>query len=172
MTGAVPARHSTKKRYFGSAFFIPYQHCLQQFASPSPSNLLLHVQILALLRHDACPQQIRIAPCLFNRIIFMSDNASIPMEKAITVGLSEVTLARTLELFAAHLSSGSDRVLNFRGDLAERYNYDKIKPAMKPAQSQGNVVFIEAVSQKTGETAHYQILANQWKLLEVLARLN
>ena len=43
---------------------------------------------------------------------------------------------------------------------------------MKPAQSQGNVVFIEAVSQKTGETAHYQILANQWKLLEVLARLN
>ena len=102
----------------------------------------------------------------------MSDNASIPMEKAITVGLSEVTLARTLELFAAHLSSGSDRVLNFRGDLAERYNYDKIKPAMKPAQSQGNVVFIEAVSQKTGETAHYQILANQGKLLEVLARLN
>lgn len=102
----------------------------------------------------------------------MSDNASIPMEKAITVGLSEVTLARTLALFAAHLSSGSDRVLNFRGDLAERYNYDKIKPAMKPAQSQGNVVFIEAVSQKTGETAHYQILANQWKLLEVLARLN
>ncbi len=78
----------------------------------------------------------------------MSDNASIPMEKAITVGLSEVTLARTLELFAAHLSSGSDRALNFRGDLAERYNYDKIKPAMKPAQSQGNVVFIEAVSQK------------------------
>lgn len=101
----------------------------------------------------------------------MSDTAPISLDKAITTGLSEVTLSRTLELFAAHLASGSDRLLNFRGDLAERYNYDKIKPTMTPARTQGNVVFIEATSHKTGETGYYQILANQWKLLEVLARL-
>ncbi len=64
---------------------------------------------------------------------------------------------------------GSDRALNFRGDLAERYNYDKIKPAMKPAQSQGNVVFIEAVSHKRAKPRTTKFLANQWKLLEVLA---
>lgn len=102
----------------------------------------------------------------------MSAPSTLSMDKAVTAGLSEVTLARTLELFAAHLASGSDRTLNFRGDLAERYNYDKIKPAMTPARSNGNVVYIEAVSQKTGQPGHYQILANQWKLLEVLARLD
>lgn len=102
----------------------------------------------------------------------MSENASLSMNKALTAGLSEVTLARTLELFQAHVASGSDRLLNFRGDLAEHYNYDKIKPLMTPARAQGYVVVIEAVSQKTGETGHYQILANQWKLLEVLARLD
>lgn len=102
----------------------------------------------------------------------MSDKAPLSLDKAITTGLSELTLARTLELFAAHLATGSDRTLNFRGDLAERYNYNKIKPCMTPAQSSGHVVYIEAVNQKTGETGHYQILANQWKLLEVLARLD
>lgn len=102
----------------------------------------------------------------------MSDNASISLDKAITAGLSEVTLSRTMEFYATHVESGSDRPLNFRGDLAEKYQYDKIKPLMTPARTQGNVVIIEAVSQKTGQTGHYQILANQWKLLEVLARLD
>lgn len=50
----------------------------------------------------------------------MSAQATISMDKAITAGLSEITLARTLELFAAHLASGSERSLNFRGDVAER----------------------------------------------------
>lgn len=94
------------------------------------------------------------------------------MDKALTTGLSEVTLARTLELYAAHISMGSDRSLNFRGDVAERYLYDKIKPSMKPAHTQGHVVYIDAVSQKTGQSGLYQILVNQWKLLEVLAKLD
>ena len=102
----------------------------------------------------------------------MNDQTLPALDKAITTGLSEVTRARTLELFDAHLASGSDRALNFRGDVAEHYHYDKVKPIPQAAQSQGHVVFIEAVSQKTGETGHYQILANQWKLLEVLARLS
>jgi len=102
----------------------------------------------------------------------MNDNAPFSIDKAITSGLSEVTLTRTLELFTAHLVSGSDRMFHFRGDVAEHNGYDKVKPTKKPARAQGNVVYIEAISQKTGDTALYQILANQWKLLEVLARLN
>ena len=39
-------------------------------------------------------------------------------------------------------------------------------------QAMGNVVIIQGESQKTGQTAHYQILANQWGLLEALARLD
>jgi hypothetical protein len=102
----------------------------------------------------------------------MSAPATVSIDKAVTQGLSEATLARTQELFSTYLATGSDRSLNFRGDLAERHAYDKIKPLLVPAVAHGNVVCIQAVSQKTGETGHYQILANQWKLLEVLARLD
>lgn len=102
----------------------------------------------------------------------MSDLASISLDKALTTGLSEVTLHRTVELYNAFIAANSDRTLNFRGDLAEAFNYDKIKPLKKPAIQKGLVVLIEAVSQKTGETGYYQILANQWKLLEVLARVS
>ena len=102
----------------------------------------------------------------------MSENASVFMDKALTTGLSEATLARTVALYATHVASGSDRCLNFRGDVAEDHGYDKIKPSMSAARTHGHVVYIEGVSQKTGATGHYQILANQWKLLEVLARLD
>ena len=102
----------------------------------------------------------------------MSENASLSMTKAITAGLSEVTLQRTVELFQAQQSSGAPRALTFRGDLAERNQYDKIMPTAAPARTEGHVVFIEGTSQKTGSVGHYQILANQWKLLEVLARLD
>ena len=58
----------------------------------------------------------------------MSDTAPISLDKAITAGLSEVTLSRTLELFAAHLASGSDRLLNFRGDLASATTTTRSSP--------------------------------------------
>lgn len=102
----------------------------------------------------------------------MSDKASVSLDKALTAGLSEVTLNRTVELYNAMRASNSDRTLNFRGDLAEANNYDKIKPLNEPPVTSGFVVLIKATSQKTGEIGHYQILANQWKLLEVLARMN
>lgn len=109
---------------------------------------------------------------LLSGISFMSDHASVSLDKAITTGLSEVTLHRTMELYNAYLASNSERTLNFRGDLAEAYHYDKVTPLKKPALTKGYVVLIEATSQKTGETGLYQILANQWKLLEVLARID
>lgn len=102
----------------------------------------------------------------------MHDNALPSLDKALTTGLNEITLERTLQLYAAHVATGNERLLNFRGDVAEHHQYDKIKPSMQAARSQGHVVYIEAVSQKTGQPGHYQILANQWKLLEVLARLD
>jgi hypothetical protein len=70
------------------------------------------------------------------------------------------------------MGSGNPKIINFRGDIAENYQYDKIKPLSSKAQAMGNVVIIQGESQKTGQTAHYQILANQWGLLEALARLD
>ena len=96
----------------------------------------------------------------------------ISLDKAITQGLSEVTRERTLSTHAQQMGSGNPKIINFRGDIAENYQYDKIKPLSSKAQAIGNVVIIQGESQKTGQTAHYQILANQWGLLEALARLD
>ena len=103
----------------------------------------------------------------------MTDNTSpIALEKAITQGLSEVTRERTLAIHSQQMGSGNPKIINFRGDIAEDYQYDKIKPLSAKAQAMGNVVVIQGESQKTGQTGHYQILANQWGLLEALARLD
>lgn len=96
----------------------------------------------------------------------------ISLDKAISQGLSEVTRERTLNIHAQQMGSGSPKIINFRGDIAEKYQYDKIKPLSPKAHTMGNVVVIQGESQKTGQTAHYQILANQWGLLEALARLD
>lgn len=102
----------------------------------------------------------------------MSEKTAVSLSNAITSGLSEATLARTLELFNQHLHTRSERSFNFRGDLAENHQYDKIKPLMTPPRTEGFVVIIEATSHKTGDVGQYQILGNQWKLIEVLAKLD
>lgn len=96
---------------------------------------------------------------------------NIVLDKAITQGLSEVTRDRTLDLHDKQMATGAPRMINFRGDLAERYNYDKIKP-LSAGKAFGNVIVIQAESNKTGQVGHYQILGNQWNLLEVLAKLD
>ncbi|MDD3016900.1 MAG: hypothetical protein PHE74_00655 [Comamonas sp.] len=98
-------------------------------------------------------------------------DTTIPLSKAITKGLSEVTRERTLLIHAQQMGNGNPKVINFRGDVAEDYQYDKIKPLSTKAQAMGNVVVIEGESQKTGTVGNYQILANQWGLLEALAKL-
>ena len=102
----------------------------------------------------------------------MSEKSPLSLTNAITTGLSEVTLARTLALYEKNRGSDNNRALTFRGDVAERFGYEKVAPLMTPAITQGNMVIIEGVSQKTGQTAHYQVLVNQWNLLELLARLD
>lgn len=65
----------------------------------------------------------------------MTDNTTPPsLEKAITQGLSEVTRQRTLSIHAQQMGTGNPKLISFRGDIAEKYQYDKIKP-LSPAQA-------------------------------------
>ncbi len=72
----------------------------------------------------------------------------ISLDKAITQGLSEVTRERTLSTHAQQMGSGNPKIINFRGDIAANYQYDKIKPLSSKAQAMGNVVIIQGESQK------------------------
>lgn len=101
----------------------------------------------------------------------MSQTTTISLEQAVRDGVSEVTRDRTLQLHAQQMATGKPRPINFRGDVAEKHNYDKLKP-LSNAQVAGTVVYIQAESQKSGTTGHYQILANQWGLMEALAKLD
>jgi hypothetical protein len=94
------------------------------------------------------------------------------LDKAITEGQNEVTRPKTLEVFEKkHGEDLGKHLINFRGDIAEKFNYDKILP-LSHAKAIGNVVYILGKSSKTGQEACYQIMANQWGLLEVLAKLD
>lgn len=99
-----------------------------------------------------------------------TDVLPLNLEKAILQGMSEVTRDRTLQLQARQMATAQPRPINFRGDVAEANQYDKIQP-LSEGQASGNVVYIQGKSQKTGAVAHYQILGNQWGLMEALAKL-
>ena len=101
-----------------------------------------------------------------------TESTTPSLEKAVKEGLNEVTCPKTLEIFEKkHGNDLGKQHINFRGDIAERFGYDKIYPVSQP-QTVGNLVYIQGKSHKTGEQAYYQILANQWGLLEVLAKLD
>ena len=98
--------------------------------------------------------------------------ATPSLDKAIKDGQNEVTHPKTLEVFAKrHGDDLGKHHINFRGDIAEKFGYDKIFPISQP-KSSGYLVYIQGKSGKTGQEAFYQIMANQWGLLEVLARLD
>lgn len=98
--------------------------------------------------------------------------ANISLEKAIKEGLNEVNRPKTMEIFEKkHGQDLGKHMINFRGDVAERHNYDKVQPT-SAAKAIGNLVYIQGKSNKTGQEGYYQILANQWGLLEVLAKLD
>jgi hypothetical protein len=105
----------------------------------------------------------------------MSEDTLSPtlcLDQAVLVGLNEVSRSKTLELYARNYGQpdAASPLLLFRGDIAEANQYDKIRP-LSAARAHGNVIVIEAQSQKLGTTGHYQIQCNQWNLLEVLAKL-
>ncbi len=97
---------------------------------------------------------------------------ALSLEKAVRLGLNEVTRDKTLELYARKYGQpdANAPLLLFRGDVAEAHQYDKIRP-LSTAQAMGHVIVIEGQSQKHGTTGRYQIQCNQWNLLEVLAQL-
>lgn len=97
--------------------------------------------------------------------------ATPSMDKAIKEGQNEVTHPKTLEVFAKKHDELGKHHINFRGDIAEKHGYDKIIPLSTP-KSAGNLVYIQGKSSKTGQEGFYQIMANQWGLLEVLAKLD
>ena len=98
--------------------------------------------------------------------------ATPSMDKAIKDGQNEVTLPKTLEVFAKkHGDDLGKHHINFRGDIAEKFGYDKIFPTSQP-KAVGHLVYILGKSGKTGQESYYQIMANQWGLLEVLAKLD
>jgi hypothetical protein len=75
---------------------------------------------------------------------------------------------RTLFKYERDYYPKRDRItISFRGDLAERYQYDKIRP-LSEAQRHGHQIVIEAESQKTGATGHYCIECNSWNLIEAV----
>ena len=99
-------------------------------------------------------------------------SATISLEKAIKEGLNEVSCPKTLEIFEKkHGQELGKHMINFRGDVAERHGYAKIQPT-SVAKNIGHLVYIQGKSSKTGEEGYFQILANRWGLLEVLAKLD
>ena len=66
--------------------------------------------------------------------------------------MANLVAIRTLDKYENDYFPKRDRItIAFRGDLAEQFKYDKIRP-LSPAQRHGHRVVIEAESQKTGTT--------------------
>jgi hypothetical protein len=97
--------------------------------------------------------------------------ATPSLDKAIKDGQNEVTHPKTLEVFAKawRRSGQAPHQLPRRHCREVRLRQDL--PDLQP-KSSGNLVYIQGKSGKTGQEAFYQIMANQWGLLEVLARLD
>ena len=82
--------------------------------------------------------------------------------------MARLVATRTLDKYENDYFPKRDRItIAFRGDLAEQFKYDKIRP-LSPAQRHGHRVVIEAESQKTGTTGHYCIECNSWNLIEAV----
>ncbi len=103
----------------------------------------------------------------------LSSPPALSLEKAVRMGLNEVTRDKTLELYERKYGQpeANAALLLFRGDVAESHQYDKIRP-LSVAKALGHVIVIEGQSQKRGSTGHYQVQCNQWGLLEVLSQLD
>ena len=76
---------------------------------------------------------------------------------------------RTLDKYAKDYFPRREQVtIAFRGDIAEKHNYDKIRPISEAQRHGRHIVVIEGQSQKTGATGHYRIECNSWNLIEAV----
>ncbi|MEQ6435523.1 hypothetical protein V8Z74_10830 [Comamonas sp. w2-DMI] len=93
----------------------------------------------------------------------MSSNAPGSSDMAMLVA------TRTLEKYAKDYYPRRDQVaIAFRGDIAEQFNYDKIRPLSEARCHNHRMVVIEGISQKTGATGLYRIECNSWNLIEAV----
>jgi hypothetical protein len=82
--------------------------------------------------------------------------------------MARLVATRTIDKYERDYYPKRDRItISFRGDVAERHQYDKIRP-LSPAQRHGHQIVIEGESQKTGSTGHYCIECNSWNLIEAV----
>lgn len=83
--------------------------------------------------------------------------------------MATLVAERTLEKYQqAYLPRLSQVSISFRGDRAEKYSYDKIRPQGQARNLGNNVVVVEGISQKSGATNLYRIECNSWNLIEAL----
>lgn len=76
---------------------------------------------------------------------------------------------RTLDKYAKDYFPRREQVtISFRGDIAEKHSYDKIRPLSEAQRHDKNIVVIEGLSQKKGTTALYRIECNSWNLIEAV----
>lgn len=86
-----------------------------------------------------------------------------------SVEMAALVASRTMEKYAKDYFPKREQItISFRGDIAEKYNYDKIRPLSAAQCSDGRNVVIEGTSQKTGATAFYRIECNSWNLIEAI----
>ncbi len=91
------------------------------------------------------------------------------MTVAATPEMAMLIAERTLEKYAKDYFPRLSQVsISFRGDRAEQYNYDKIRPLGKARLQGKTVVIVEGQSTKTGATSLYRIECNSWNLIEAL----
>lgn len=83
--------------------------------------------------------------------------------------MATLLATRTLEKYSTdYYPRRAQLALNFRGDIAEKFQYDKITPLSQAMCHNGRIVVIEGLSKKTGHTGHYRIECNGWNLIEIV----
>lgn len=83
--------------------------------------------------------------------------------------MAVLVATRTLEKYAKDYYPRREQVtIAFRGDIAEQFKYDKIRPTSEARCHNHRTVVIEGVSQKTGAADFYRIECNSWNLIEAV----
>jgi hypothetical protein len=83
--------------------------------------------------------------------------------------MAVLVATRTLEKYAKDYYPRREQItIAFRGDIAEQFNYDKIRPTSEAHCHNRRAVVIEGVSQKTGAAGWYRIECNSWGLVEAV----
>lgn len=91
------------------------------------------------------------------------------ISSATSPDMAALIAERTVDKYAKDYYPRREQVtIAFRGDIAEKHNYDKIRPLSEAQRHGKHIVVIEGQSQKTGATSLYRIECNNWNLIEAV----